>query len=239
MCSWALWTTEVAATTPATGHGEPPDQAQPPATEETNPLARPVAPPEPPTWLLGVGVGMSFGSWGTGSGGLSAGSAALGLSPVALYSAGAERRLSDALWLTGTLTGSFATHETEGAFPDKASNYSLGARLGLRPVINPHDRVQLSLPTSIGGSYGRSQMDTQMVDDEGVIDATSFRTRSWAVDLQAGIAVDFWVADMLALRLDTRLLTIGHQVANTDGTASRAWFANLGLSPSFAVEIGL
>jgi len=242
----ALWTTQSAAASPGSHHAEPPDPEPPTTSAEPGPAQQATddTPFAFPSWLLGVGVGVTLGSVGIGTamlgtGTLGAGSAGLASWPLALYSAGAERRLGESLWLTATLAGGFETHETEGSWPDDGQSYSLGGRLGLRPVINPGDRVQLSLPTSVGGSYGRSRLDTHVMDDEGAVHAASYRSRSWALDVQAGLAVDFWVAEFLALRLATSLLTMGHQQTDADGVASRAWFANLGLAPSFAVEVGL
>lgn len=184
---------------------------------------------ENPSWLLGVGV--SFGSLGFGAAGV-------GALPGPLYSAGVERRLADSLWLTGRLRGSLATLRSEGGWSDDSKSYALFGQIGLRGAINPADRVQLSVLSSLGASYARSRGELLGVDEDGVAFVQSYDARSWGIFVEAGLATDFWVTEMLALRLQTRLLTVGHHVAAQGDSRSRGWSADVGLSPSLAVLVG-
>ena len=171
---------------------------------------------QPPDWLFGVGVSFpALAAVGAGVGGLAG----------PLYSAGVERRLSDSLWLTGMFGGSYQSSETDEAWGGDSTSYALDGQLGLRHVVNPDDRFQLSVLTSLGGFYARST------------DA-SYQARTWGVHVDAGLALDFWVADAVTLRVANRLLSLGHSRTADGAMESDAWFAEVGLSPSFAVGLG-
>jgi hypothetical protein len=173
---------------------------------------------EPVDWLLGVGVSLNnIGVVGAGVGALQG----------MLYSAGVERRLTESLWLTGTFRGSYNTSDVDGQWAAEGNSYQLDGQLGLRHVINPKDRFQVSVFNNLGGFYGRAS------DSESAYDVVH-----WGVHLDAGLMLDYWVAEVVALRLSTRLLSLGHQ-RQLDGTSEiDSFFAEVGLSPSFAVGLG-
>lgn len=191
----------------------------------------------PPDWLLGAGVGIGgIGLGGVGVGGTS-GVGSIGGFPM-LYGAGIERRLSPSLWLFGDLGGSFVTYEDDSAYPSSQSGYSLDGRLGLRPVINPEDRIQLSLLASLGASLNRFEFSGTTVDETGAMVPESNTSKAWSIHADAGIAVDFWLSPVIALRLDTGLLRVAHQRSSQGGATATSWAAELRLSPSVGFLVG-
>lgn len=172
-----------------------------------------------PTWILGVGVSV---------GGLTAGPNAGVLSGV-LYGAGVERRLSESLWLTGDLRASFNRFESgsTSASPESTStSWFANGKLGLRHVLNPDDRLRFSILTSLGAFYGRS-FDRAI--DYG------YDQRTWGMHVDGGLALDYWVAEMLALRLSSRIVSVGH-ARTSDVVQSTSWYAEVGISPGFSVQ---
>lgn len=188
-----------------------------------------------PDWLLGAGVGI--GGIGVGGVGGTSGIGVIGGYPM-LYGAGVERRLTRSLWLFGDLGGSFASYEGDGAYPISQASYSLDGRLGLRPVVNPEDRIQLSLLASLGASVSRLEADATTIDEAGAVATETARSKAWSIHADAGIAVDFWATRSIAVRLDTGLLRVAHQRFSQGGATTTSWVAELGLSPSVGFLVG-
>jgi hypothetical protein len=203
-------------------------------------------------WMVGLGV--SLGSFGVGPG--------AGLFPGAIYATGLEVRVAESLWLTGEVGMAFSASESAlGALGDDATGYHLSAKIGMRPVINPRDRVQLSVFGKLGSFYARDYRESGAIGGlagstgdgvgglaggtgdaagegvAGLVPAT-YDARSWAVLVDAGLAVDFWIADPIALRLASRVLSAGHQRTTvTGGPATGTWFAELGLRPAVSLQV--
>ncbi len=182
---------------------------------------------DPTNWRLGISAG-TFGTSTDLAGGSTAGLRGF---PSTFYATGLERRLDDAWWLTLQLRASLKRGEDPSW---GASSYSVDGQLGVRHVFNPADRFQVSMLGSLGGGRSIHRSRTLAAETPNEVGETT----SWTANAEAGMALEYWFADWIALRVASPILTAGHSRASQDGSKSSAWFAELGLMPTFGIQLG-
>jgi hypothetical protein len=173
-------------------------------------LGEPTSMPDESIWSAGAGI--SFGTYylggiyalgeqvnvgsldGLALGGIGPGGVGLGASAFM------ERRLSDSLWFLFSARAGYGAANYQDS--RDSSSTTLGLELGLRWCLNPGGRIEISPWGTLGG-------DWQWVETEGtalsLLD-TRWKSYSYGIGLQIGLALDLRLLDNLYLRLTSSLV---------------------------------
>jgi hypothetical protein len=162
------------------------------------PTSDPDAPPAPPRnqWSIGLGVSLA-GPWLGGAAAGTAGTAGMALPLPHVYTTSLEYRVGDATWLLLRGAGNGAI-DSDGT--TTARGLTLSGSLGVRQVLNPEDRFQVSLYGRGGGAYAYG--------DQG--DGTGAKSR--AALLEGGLSLEPIISDHFTLRLSMTALRAEYQV---------------------------
>lgn len=181
-----------------------------------------------PAWSVGLGVALGGAWFGAGQAGSAAGIGGLGM-PM-LYVTTLERQLGGGTWLTLRASGSYASNAIAGADSVERS-WSFGGALGVRQVLNPEDRFQVSLFGMAGPSFAG-------------MDSVGAAQRAWDVHVQAGVALEQIFTEHIALRLSLAVLRAGYAETNSVTTSLPSptesgvsgFDASIGLSPQLELR---
>lgn len=196
----------------------------------------------PKRWNVGAGAGVAYG-------GLGLGQASTVVIPQPRLTVLAERRLSERLFLTFQVDGSYGWDESPtrpGLFTRQAN---LDGALGVRGVLNPRGVIEVSWFTSAGATYRSSETHTAVVvwnptTGSSQEEARVLHGRGFGVGAVVGLVLERELVDGLALRLSSSVVGLHYGLASAttstpDGSTNedrRGLDFGLSLNPSLQLR---